>query len=81
MTLNDIFLSPVKLSIEIASFSLLIVLIVRVLTAKVMANRTFKWKSIIATVLLLPPSVVGFLLIVVFGKQSFLGQLIESVFK
>ncbi|MGM7723655.1 molybdate ABC transporter permease subunit [Metabacillus sp. Hm71] len=84
MTFHDIFWSPVQLSLEIASFSLLIVLIVGVLTARIMANRTFKGKSIIDTVLLLPlvlpPSVVGFLLIVIFGKQSFLGQLIEALF-
>ncbi|WP_299094195.1 molybdate ABC transporter permease subunit [uncultured Metabacillus sp.] len=84
MTFHDIFWSPIQLSLEIASFSLLIVLIVGVLTARIMANKTFKGKSIIDTVLLLPlvlpPSVVGFFLIVIFGKQSFLGQLIETLF-
>lgn len=79
------FWSPVKLSLEIASFSLLIVLIIGVLIAKLMANRTFKGQSMIDTFLLLPlvlpPSVVGFLLIVIFGKQSFLGQWIEWLFK
>ncbi|KKI92844.1 molybdenum ABC transporter permease [Bacillus sp. SA1-12] len=84
MTFNDNFWSPIQLSLEIASFSLLIVLIVGVLTARILANRTFKGKSMIDTVLLLPlvlpPSVVGFLLIVIFGKQSFVGQWIETLF-
>lgn len=52
-----------------------------VLAAKLMANRAFKGQAIIDTLLLLPlvlpPSVVGFLLIVVFGKQSFVGRGIE----
>ncbi|WP_078431591.1 molybdate ABC transporter permease subunit [Metabacillus halosaccharovorans] len=81
---NDTFWSPVKLSLEVASFSLFIVLIVGIVAAKFMANKTFKGKSIIETILLLPlvlpPSVVGFLLIVIFGNRSFLGQAIEQVF-
>lgn len=81
---NDTFWSPVKLSLEVASFSLFIVLIVGIVAAKFMANKSFKGKSIIETILLLPlvlpPSVVGFLLIVIFGNRSFLGQAIEQVF-
>lgn len=82
--INDVILSPVKLSLQIASFSLLVVLVLGVLTARLMANRTFKGKSVIDTLLLLPlvlpPSVVGFLLIVIFGKNSYFGQFIEWLF-
>ncbi|MBU7595142.1 molybdate ABC transporter permease subunit [Metabacillus halosaccharovorans] len=81
---NETFWSPVKLSLEVASFSLFIVLIVGLLAARFMANKAFKGKSIIETLLLLPlvlpPSVVGFLLIVIFGNRSFIGQAIEKVF-
>lgn len=84
MIVNDAFWSPVKLSLEIASISLFIVLIVGILAAKFMANKSFKGKSILETILLLPlvlpPSVVGFLLIVIFGQQSFIGQAIENLF-
>ncbi|PAE23656.1 MULTISPECIES: molybdate ABC transporter permease subunit [Bacillaceae] len=84
MIQSEYFWSPVKLSLEIASISLLAVLVIGVLAAKLMANRTFKGQAIIDTLLLLPlvlpPSVVGFLLIVVFGKQSFVGRGIESLF-
>ncbi|PMC34514.1 molybdate ABC transporter permease subunit [Bacillus sp. UMB0899] len=84
MIVNDAFWSPVKLSLEIASISLFIVLIVGILAAKFMANKSFKGKSILETILLLPlvlpPSVVGFLLIVLFGQQSFIGQAIENLF-
>ncbi len=82
--INDIIWSPVKLSLQIASFSLLVVLILGVLIARLMANRKFKGKSIVDTLLLLPlvlpPSVVGFLLIVIFGKNSYIGQFIEWLF-
>lgn len=82
--INDVIWSPVKLSLQIASFSLLVVLMLGVLIARLMANRTFKGKSIIDTLLLLPlvlpPSVVGFLLIVIFGKNSYIGQFIEWLF-
>ena len=78
MIQSEYFWSPVKLSLEIASISLLAVLVIGVFAAKLMANRTFRGQAIIDTLLLLPlvlpPSVVGFLLIVVFGKQSFLGR-------
>lgn len=49
-----------------------------------MAKAKFKGKAIIETIfllpLVLPPTVVGFLLLVIFGKQSPIGQLIEWVF-
>jgi molybdate transport system permease protein len=84
MTDTELFWSPVKLSLEVATFSLIIVLIVGVVTAKMMAHKKFKGKSVIDTLLLLPlvlpPSVVGFLLIVMFGNNSFIGEMIEWVF-
>ncbi len=50
-----------------------------------MANRKFKGKALVETVfllpLVLPPSVVGFLLIVIFGRNSLIGQLIEKLFE
>jgi molybdate transport system permease protein len=82
MTLD--FWSPVKLSLEIASVSIVIVIVLGLLMGKVMANKTFKGKAVIETILLLPlvlpPTVVGFLLIVVFGRNSPIGELIEWLF-
>jgi molybdate transport system permease protein len=84
MMMNDMFWSPVILSIKVASISLIIVFVFGLLMAKVMTNRTFKGKSIVETMLLLPlvlpPSVVGFLLIVIFGRQSFIGDIIQFLF-
>ncbi|MBM7652380.1 molybdate ABC transporter permease subunit [Neobacillus cucumis] len=78
------FWSPVKLSIQVAAVSGVCVLILGLFFAKVMANKKFKGKSFVETFfllpLVLPPSVVGFLLIVVFGRNSIIGQLMEWIF-
>ncbi|HWI49444.1 MAG TPA: molybdate ABC transporter permease subunit [Rummeliibacillus sp.] len=78
------FWSPLKLSVEIASVSGIIVLVAGILLGKWMAKRNFKGKLFLETVLLLPlvlpPTVVGFLLIIIFGKNSVLGQLIVWLF-
>lgn len=79
------FWSPVKLSIEIAAVSGVIVFILGLCLGKKMANRRFKGKVLLETLfllpLVLPPTVVGFLLIVLFGRQSPVGQFIEWIFK
>jgi molybdate transport system permease protein len=83
MTVN--FWSPIKLSIEIAFLSFFIVFVFGIGLGRVMANKKFKGKTVIETIfllpLVLPPTVVGFLLVVLFGKNSLAGQLIEWIFK
>ncbi|MGD7045966.1 molybdate ABC transporter permease subunit [Jeotgalibacillus proteolyticus] len=78
------FWGPIRLSIEIATVSSLFVLIVGLLLGNFMANRKFKGKTVVETFfllpLVLPPSVVGFLLIVIFGRNSPVGQSIEWLF-
>jgi molybdate transport system permease protein len=79
------FWSPVKLSIEVAAVSGVWVFILGLFFSKLMANAKFKGKAVVETVfllpLVLPPSVVGFLLIVLFGRNSVVGQVIEWIFK
>lgn len=79
------FWSPLILSIEIAAVSGVIVLALGIIFGRLMANARFKGKVLVETFfllpLVLPPTVVGFLLIILFGKQSPLGQLIEWIFK
>ncbi|MBS4178920.1 molybdate ABC transporter permease subunit [Lederbergia citrea] len=78
------FWSPIKLSLEVACISGLIVLVFGVLVARFMAQTDFKGKTIVETAILLPlvlsPSVIGFLLIFAFGKNSPFGQVIEWFF-
>ncbi|MGD6856726.1 molybdate ABC transporter permease subunit [Bacillus infantis] len=79
--MTEDFWSPVRLSISVAAISLAIVFAAGILLARVLSLKKFKGKPLIETILLLPlvlpPSVVGFLLIIVFGKQSFFGKAIE----
>ena len=78
------FWSPLKLSIEIAIVAGIIVIVAGTLLGKWMAKRNFKGKLLLETVLLLPmvlpPTVIGFLLIIVFGKNSIFGELIIWLF-
>ncbi|MCM3719504.1 molybdate ABC transporter permease subunit [Fictibacillus phosphorivorans] len=79
------FWSPVRLSIEVATVSSILVVILGLFLGKKMANKKFKGIALIETVfllpLVLPPSVVGFLLIIIFGRNSGVGQGIEWLFK
>lgn len=85
ITMNEQFWSPVKLSLEVASLSLALVLLMGVLLAKVMYRKKFKGKVVMETILLLPlvlpPTVVGFLLIIIFGVNSPIGRAIEGIFQ
>ena len=78
------FWSPVKLSIEIASISTILVIVLGLFFGKVMANRKFKGKVLVDTIfllpLVLPPTVVGFLLLMIFGRNSPVGHLMEWIF-
>ncbi|WP_462411509.1 molybdate ABC transporter permease subunit [Neobacillus sp. Marseille-QA0830] len=78
------FWSPVRLSIEVAFISGVWVFIFGLFFGKIMANRKFKGKVFVDTILLLPlvlpPTVVGFLLIILFGRNSPVGQFIEWIF-
>ena len=79
------FLSPIWLSLKIASISGVIVILTGTLVGRLMARTTFKGKAILETILMLPmvlpPTVIGFFLIVIFGKNSLAGQAIEWIFK
>lgn len=78
------FLSPIWLSLKIATISAVVVIILGTLAGRLFARRSFKGKAILETILMLPlvlpPTVVGFFLIVIFGKNSIAGQAIEWLF-
>ncbi len=77
---ND-FAAPVYLSIQVAIISSVIVFGLAIAIAKWMARKRFVGKSLLETLfmlpLVLPPSVVGFILLVVLGRRSMLGQAYE----
>lgn len=78
------FLTPVLLSLKVAFIALVIVLVFATIAARFMARVSFKGKIIIETILMLPlvlpPTVVGFLLIVIFGNNGFIGDFYEWMF-
>ncbi|MGG3178097.1 molybdate ABC transporter permease subunit [Priestia megaterium] len=78
------FLEPVLLSLEISFASGIMVIILGTFIGWLMVKKDFKGKVIVETIILLPlvlsPTVIGFLLIVIFGKNSWLGKIIEWIF-
>ncbi|WP_238316031.1 molybdate ABC transporter permease subunit [Nosocomiicoccus massiliensis] len=85
MNITDMaFWTPVILSLKVASVALVLAFIFGVLAARLMTKYQFKGKVVLETILMLPlvlpPTVVGFILIIVFGKKSYIGQLIQMMF-
>ena len=78
------FLSPIGISLKIAILAGIVVILLGTLIGRIMARRNFKGKAVLETILMLPmvlpPTVIGFFLIVIFGKNSPVGQAIEWIF-
>lgn len=76
------FFAPVWLSVKISVITSLIVFVLAAIAAKAMAGRKFPGYTLIETLLLLPlvlpPTVVGFVLLVVLGRRSWIGRLYEQ---
>lgn len=72
---------PVWLSVRITAVSSIIVFMFALAIARFMAKRQFYGKTALETLfllpLVLPPTVVGFLLLVMLGRNSWIGQAIE----
>ena len=71
-------ISPVFISIKTSITATVITFFIGILAAKLMSNYNGKLKNILDTVftlpLVLPPTVVGYLLLLLFGKNGPLGQ-------
>src|SRR5699024_12796896 len=78
------FIAPVLLSLQVAILALLIVFVLATAAARFMARAEFRGKVIIETLLMLPlvlpPTGVGFLLIMIFGNNGLIGDLYETLF-
>ncbi|WP_310833230.1 molybdate ABC transporter permease subunit [Paenibacillus pedocola] len=76
------FFAPVWLSVKISLITSIIVFILATYAAKLMAGRKFPGHNLVETVLLLPlvlpPTVVGFVLLVILGRRSWVGRLYEQ---
>ncbi|SFL73110.1 molybdate ABC transporter permease subunit [Salibacterium qingdaonense] len=78
------FWDPVLLSVQTAAAALVVVLLGGIAAAGLMKGRTFFGKTFFETIFLLPtvlpPTVTGFLLIIIFGNQHVVGRIFETLF-
>src|SRR5687768_14703473 len=74
---------PLWLSLRVAALSTLIATVLGLAVAYLLANRTFRGKEIVDAAvtlpLVLPPTVLGYYLLVVLGRGGPLGRLYEGV--
>ncbi len=77
------FWFPVQLSLIVATVATLITFILSIFAAYWLTTKKVKGKAILETIfflpLVLPPTVIGFILIIIFGNNSFVGQTIERI--
>lgn len=78
-------LTPLWISIKVTLISTIIVCILGIILAKLMFNYKGKLKPIIESVIMLPivlpPTVMGFVLLIVFSKNKIFGQFLDNVFQ
>jgi molybdate transport system permease protein len=77
-------MNPVLLSLVIAAVSTAVITLVAVPLAYALARVSFRGQSVIETLLalpiVLPPTVVGYLIIVLFGSRGWLGATLNRIF-
>lgn len=83
--LNDEnFISPILISLKVAMSATVLSFLLALVLHYLLSRKYFKGKTILEAIIMLPmvlpPTVVGFLLLILFGKQSLMGKLIESLF-
>ncbi|MFB6366081.1 molybdate ABC transporter permease subunit [Paenibacillus elgii] len=78
------FLLPVLLSVKVSLFASALVFLLGIAAAWGLSRRAFPGKTLLETALMLPlvlpPTVIGFILLVLLGKKSWFGRWIEEWF-
>lgn len=78
----DAFLEPIGVSLKITLLSSVIVFILAMAAARWMSRAAFRGKLLLDVLfmlpLVLPPTVVGFILLMLFGKQGAIGKLLDT---
>ncbi|UCZ54188.1 molybdate ABC transporter permease subunit [Bacillus shivajii] len=78
------FLTPIYISIQVTFIASLLAFTVAVAAAGMMKRKHFRGKNIVETIfmlpLVLPPTVIGFGLLYMFGRNSAIGQMYERIF-
>ena len=82
MVLMALDIQPLILSLELSLITTVLLLVIGIPVAAFLAFRSFPGKSVIEAVvslpLVLPPSVLGFYLLIVFSPNHFFGQLLQQ---
>ena len=80
----SLFLPPIAVSIKVACLASVVVFLLAAAAARWMSRSRMRGKSLVETFLLLPlvlpPTVIGFLLLVLFGRRGWIGQAFETIF-
>lgn len=78
------FFAPVALSLQVSLLASILVFIVGIAAAWMMGRARFRGKTMLETFfmlpLVLPPTVVGFVLLLGLGRRSWLGMMAERLF-
>ena len=84
MTISDYEITVLLLSLKVASISSIIAFFPSLLIAYFLARKNFFGKSfvdgLIHLPLVLPPVVIGFFLLIIFGKNGLVGDIFFSTF-
>jgi molybdate transport system permease protein len=80
----DAFIDPIIISLQITSVASIIVFVAALGVARWMSRSRLRIKVLLDTIfmlpLVLPPTVVGFILLYTFGKQGWFGKLLSNWF-
>ena len=81
----DAILSPVFLSLRVGACATILVTILGTIVGRALARSSWRYKVLLETIFLLPmvlpPTVIGFFLIIIFGNNSPIGKWVESLFQ
>lgn len=76
-------LTPLWISIKVSLISTIVVCILGIILAKLMLNYKGKLRPIIESIIMLPivlpPTVMGFILLMIFSKNNFFGSFLDQV--
>lgn len=76
--------SPMMISLKVAVIATIITLILGILLARVFTKYSFKFKDILEVIVILPmvipPSVTGYGILILFGKRGIIGRFLYEVF-
>jgi len=81
--MNSTYFFPIMLSLKVSIVSSIMVVASGILIAYILARKQFKWKEMFDVLLtlpmVLPPTVTGYYLIVIFGRNGIIGSLIYEM--